>query len=596
MTAGDRDAAFEPPASWRNWLARNLRLHSEEKFEIYVSVATSSTLRDATYWIEILLSAGIATLGLTLGSPAVIIGAMLISPLMGPIMSAGLGLAAGDFVLTIRAAYNIFLSSVAAIGFSTLLVFLLPFREMTAEIASRTHPNTLDLFIALFSGAVGALAVCKSLRGVATSIPGAAIAVALMPPLCVAGYGVGVLLTVDRVQGIAVLRGGGLLFLTNLIAITFSSMVVFMMLHIDPPAVRARIREWRHTDPEVARFQRAFDRVLPVDLEKIGSLPARLLLVAGLLVVVFVPLKRSFDAMSLEIHQRQQLNRVQRAATADWEALFGTTRSGAARSYIERLDAAAHDQKVALTIRAFVSESITPLERETYLRSLARELGRRPQEIELSIVEIPTSTYQVARGKKDPEPAAAPPPESIGVQLTRISQEAVTRIEKTRLPPGARALDAAVVLGPGQPDVVVTYLAPTPISEDARALIAAGLAEDLDLRGMKLRLVWIPARITLEFSRRSTTVSSAGAAAIDALAKTIADRTGLRATIESSGEDRITKQRLAAIRAALVAGGIGEERIAEGASANWRQDAIDVTIARLPVAAPSVPAVPASAK
>src|SRR6185503_12513128 len=105
----------------------------------------------------------------------------------------------------------------------------------------------LDLVVALFSGAVGALATSKSLRGIATSIPGVAIAVALMPPLCVTGYGIGVLLTVERAQGLAVMRGGALLFVTNLIAITFSSMLVFLALHVDAERVKARIREWRKT-------------------------------------------------------------------------------------------------------------------------------------------------------------------------------------------------------------------------------------------------------------------------------------------------------------------------------------------------------------
>ena len=138
-----------------------------------------------------LFSAGIATLGLALNSPAVIIGAMLISPLMGPILASGLALATGDFVLGTRAVVNLALSCLAAIAFAVLLVALLPFKEVTAEIAARTQPNTLDLVIALFSGAVGSIAVCKEVKGVVTSIPGVAIAVALMPPLCVVGYGIG---------------------------------------------------------------------------------------------------------------------------------------------------------------------------------------------------------------------------------------------------------------------------------------------------------------------------------------------------------------------------------------------------------------------
>lgn len=271
----------EEPAqrAWRDWLADHIGLDDEQKQEVYGSIARSATMRDATYWAEIVFAAGIATMGLLLGSPAVIIGAMLISPLMGPIMAAGLALAAGDLVLTIRATANVVISCTVAVAFATLLVALLPFREMTSEIAARTHPNTLDLVVALFSGAAGALATSKCLRGVARSIPGVAIAVALMPPLCVTGYGIGVLLTVDRGQGIAVMGGGALLFVTNLIAIIFSSMLVFLALHVDAARAKARIRA------------------------------ARLLILVTLVGVVFIPLKRSTA-------ERHELNAVQRKVTS----------------------------------------------------------------------------------------------------------------------------------------------------------------------------------------------------------------------------------------------------------------------------------------
>ena len=113
---------------WRDWLADHIGLDDEQKQEVYSSIARSATMRDATYWAEIIFAAGIATLGLTLGSPAVIIGAMLISPLMGPIMAAVLALAAGDLVLTIRAVANVVVSCIVAVVFATVLVALLPFR------------------------------------------------------------------------------------------------------------------------------------------------------------------------------------------------------------------------------------------------------------------------------------------------------------------------------------------------------------------------------------------------------------------------------------------------------------------------------------
>jgi uncharacterized hydrophobic protein (TIGR00271 family) len=191
------------PPGRRGGLARLLGIDAERKEEIYLQLARAATLRDAYHWLLILFVAGIATLGLVLNSPAVIIGAMLISPLMGPILAAGLALAAGDLLLGAQTGLKLLASCVLAVDFAILLVAALPFKEMTAEIAARTQPTTLDFAIALLSGLVGSVAVCKGGDGVATSIPGVAIAVALMPPLCVTGYGIGYALSLDATQGSA---------------------------------------------------------------------------------------------------------------------------------------------------------------------------------------------------------------------------------------------------------------------------------------------------------------------------------------------------------------------------------------------------------
>ncbi|MEP6703961.1 MAG: DUF389 domain-containing protein, partial [Acidobacteriota bacterium] len=213
--------------------ARAVGVSDERKSALFIDLSRAATLKDIVYWLQIFFSAGIATLGLVLNSPAVIIGAMLISPLMNPILASGLALATGEIVLGLRAFFNLFLSCLAAIGFAVFLVIILPFREMTTEIAARMQPNVLDLIIALFSGAVGSVAICRDLKGVVTSIPGVAIAVALMPPLCVVGYGIGLMLSFDTVTGWRIASGGGLLFLTNLVAITLMATIVFLALRID---------------------------------------------------------------------------------------------------------------------------------------------------------------------------------------------------------------------------------------------------------------------------------------------------------------------------------------------------------------------------
>ncbi|NJR32626.1 MAG: DUF389 domain-containing protein [Chamaesiphon sp. CSU_1_12] len=245
----------------RSWFAWNLGVDRERKEEVYLDIARSVTLTDSSYWLQVLFSAGIATLGLVLNSPAVIIGAMLISPLMGSILANGLALAAGDVILAVRAIFNLILSCTLAIAFAILLVSILPFKEMTSEILARTQPNLLDLGVALFSGAVGAVAICKEVKGVATSIPGVSIAVALMPPLCVVGYGIGIAVNASPGNGLQVARGGGLLFFTNLVAITFAAMMVFLALNIDIEPVRESVRAWRATDRESTWVQSLAERI-----------------------------------------------------------------------------------------------------------------------------------------------------------------------------------------------------------------------------------------------------------------------------------------------------------------------------------------------
>ena len=138
---------------WQAWL----RVAASAKPKIYEQICTAAEIHRLKYWLEIFFSAGIATFGLVESSPAVIIGAMLISPRMAPIMATGLALAIGDLYLGNKAIINLLASVTASIAFSGFLVWLLPFHSPTSEIIARTNPNLLDLGIALlsWSGGVG---------------------------------------------------------------------------------------------------------------------------------------------------------------------------------------------------------------------------------------------------------------------------------------------------------------------------------------------------------------------------------------------------------------------------------------------------------
>jgi len=130
----------------------------------------------------------IASVGLNVNSTAVIIGAMLISPLMGPIVGAGFGLATNDFRLLRRSVRNMLIAAAVALVASTLYFVLSPLEEVQSELLARTRPTLYDVLIAMFGGGAGVIAVSrKSTKG--NVVPGVAIATALIPPLCTAGFG-----------------------------------------------------------------------------------------------------------------------------------------------------------------------------------------------------------------------------------------------------------------------------------------------------------------------------------------------------------------------------------------------------------------------
>ncbi len=130
----------------------------------------------------------VASVGLNVNSTAVVIGAMLISPLMGPIVGAGFALGIYDFDLLKKSLRNLAVSTIIGLVFSTLYFYISPFKDVQSEILSRTSPNIYDILIAFFGGIVGVIAVTRVEKG--NPIPGVAIATALMPPLCTAGFGI----------------------------------------------------------------------------------------------------------------------------------------------------------------------------------------------------------------------------------------------------------------------------------------------------------------------------------------------------------------------------------------------------------------------
>lgn len=210
--------------------------HNEVIKELY-----TRTDMTGSYVAALVFANLIALLGLLSNSVAVVIGAMLISPLMGPIFTLGLAFALGHLTLARKAARIITISVLVTVLAAAFFTLLSPLKEVTPEILSRTRPNIYDLLVAIFSGAVGAIALCTRKNYLFTTT-GVAVATAVIPPLSVVGYGIG---TFQFTMAL----GGFFLFFTNLVAIVISSDIVFMLLRFrtsmveeSPYPLRLRLR------------------------------------------------------------------------------------------------------------------------------------------------------------------------------------------------------------------------------------------------------------------------------------------------------------------------------------------------------------------
>ena len=187
------------------------------------SVIRANTRVSGTNMWVLIFAIAVASIGLNVNSTAVVIGAMLISPLMGPIVGMGYGLAVGDTTLIRQAARNIIIFVVISLITATLYFLLTPLKEAQSELLARTQPTLWDVLIAFFGGSAGIVALTRKEGG--NAIPGVAIATALMPPLCTAGYGL-------AHGNWHYFLGASYLFAINCVFIAFSTLLFSKLLKL----------------------------------------------------------------------------------------------------------------------------------------------------------------------------------------------------------------------------------------------------------------------------------------------------------------------------------------------------------------------------
>ena len=207
---------------------------SEE--EVVDNIRKGVEFKGTNLWV-LIFATFVASLGLNVNSTAVIIGAMLISPLMGPIMGMGLSVGINDFELLKRSLRNFGFMVLASIFTSTLYFFISPLSGAQSELLARTTPTTYDVLIAFFGGLAGIVAQSRKDR-TSTVIPGVAIATALMPPLCTAGFGLATL-------QFKYFIGAFYLFFINTVFIAIATFIVVRFLHYSKKEFVDKNREMR---------------------------------------------------------------------------------------------------------------------------------------------------------------------------------------------------------------------------------------------------------------------------------------------------------------------------------------------------------------
>ena len=285
-------------------IASALGVDEGKRMETVVAMLANNARRVPGYWIQLFLSMGIATLGLVLDSTAVVIGAMLVSPLMGPIIELGMGFAVGSSLLVLQALLRVAISIVVVIAGAAVLVLALPFHEITPEIAMRVAPTALDLLVAIFCALTAAYTTVRPGSDTTAAAAGTAVGIALVPPLCTLGFGLG---TGD----FEIAGGAALLFVANLSAIIVFAVISFLLLGFNQ--VDAANLEGDFIGINSPITQRWVGRLYRGLHGLFGSrfgLAMRLLIPGLFLAAVFVPLRRALNEVTWEVRARAALRKI----------------------------------------------------------------------------------------------------------------------------------------------------------------------------------------------------------------------------------------------------------------------------------------------
>jgi len=340
-------------------IARRIGLELSERSVVIRAMLEPRHGEGIGYWLQLMMAAALATLGLALDSTAVVIGAMLIAPLMKPIIELAMGLATGSAPLVFRAGLRSATSIAAVVIASAVISWMLPFHEITRELAARTAPSLIDLFVAAACALAGAYATMFSTSDMASTAAGTSIGISLVPPLCTLGYALSI-----GEWHMAV--GAALLFTANVTGIITVAGVVFVVVGFGQVDVAAEDLAMGSDYVSVAgRIGRNWSAAS----KRLGAV-SRLVLPLLLLAAIYIPLRTAVGEMTRRSEIRQEL-----------ASQLASTQARVAQSSIEM---GANGVVVRVVV---VGDSQAAQELDTELRATLKRLGE--PEARLSVWAVP---------------------------------------------------------------------------------------------------------------------------------------------------------------------------------------------------------------
>jgi uncharacterized hydrophobic protein (TIGR00271 family) len=288
---------------WRNKINHIIGIEEGGLQETAESLYHLTEKNPIVYWIYLFVSAGIAYFGLIMNSAAVVIGAMLVSPLMTPLVQTGMAFAVGNFYLAVKSLIRVFMSVLLVTIIAAITTLILPFQEITTEILARTEPTALDLFVALLCALVASLASARKSGDTMTAAAGTAISIALVPPVCVMGFGLGIL------DG-KIFIGSTLLFVANFAAIILVSDFFFIMTgfsNVDEILLEENVIGEMDRKSHLYRMAKSF-KLDERSKKKWSKL--RIYLPIAFVALIALPLSVALSQVAWEVNTKKNINKV----------------------------------------------------------------------------------------------------------------------------------------------------------------------------------------------------------------------------------------------------------------------------------------------